>query len=106
MTDRVRLYDIIIGIERREPTVGQLLRVIKNRNVDNRPDIEECRNDQGIFFILKAYGDVLTERASDALLWASNSGRSHTAEQKISRNSTWLRFANEEDSALFKLFWL
>jgi hypothetical protein len=85
-----------------------MIKVMKSRygDPDNRPDVVERDYGNGVYFALKAHGDILTPGANDALYWAENSGKPHTSEKKISRNETWLRFEHKEDSALFKLFWL
>lgn len=78
---------------------------------DTRPDIAEYSCGESpdyegkTHFVLKAHGEVLTERAAEALLWAQELYRC-TSTESISRNCTFLRFERENDAVIFKLFWL
>ncbi len=78
---------------------------------DDRPDIQEydCEvsptHEGTKHFILKAHGEVLTNRASEALSWALERFRC-TRQESIARNCTFLRFEREQDAVLFKMFWL
>jgi len=103
--------DAIWSIIREPVKPGELkITVMKSRHTTaERPDVRESAGGRGVpgpFFRLKAHGEVLTARASEALFWVTNSGRPHRVEQMISRNETWLWFDRNEDAALFKLFWL